>query len=163
MPTALVKRVNCDYLNPDFLERLLNLLADAQSQYRNYVCYFGYRSYDEQKMLYQAHQAGGPLAAPPGLSAHNYGLAVDVFYQTAGGKASWDEAFYMPLRELCKAHTLSWGGDFKDWGHIGMPGYVNAYQLGPLQKAWQGLPAGADLAKLQALWKTLPGNAPQTA
>jgi len=161
MPTALVKRINCDYLNPDFLERLLNLLASASYEYRNYVCYFGYRSYKEQRMLYQAHQFGGPRAAPPGLSAHNYGFAVDVFYQTAGGKASWDEAFYMPLKELCADHKLAWGGDFKDWGHIGMPGYVSGAELKPLLKTWQALPHSSDLVKLQALWKSLPqGNAP---
>lgn len=38
-----------------------------------------YRSYGEQSQLYQAYLAGtGPMAAPPGTSAHELGLAVDV-------------------------------------------------------------------------------------
>lgn len=38
-----------------------------------------YRSYAEQAQMYQAYLAGtGPMAAPPGTSAHELGLAVDL-------------------------------------------------------------------------------------
>ncbi len=38
-----------------------------------------YRTYDQQAQLYQDYLNGtGPLAAPPGTSAHEYGKAVDV-------------------------------------------------------------------------------------
>ena len=38
-----------------------------------------YRTYDQQAQLYQEYLNGtGPLAAPPGTSAHEYGTAVDV-------------------------------------------------------------------------------------
>ncbi len=38
----------------------------------------GYRSLAKQKKLYDAYRRGGPLAAAPGQSAHNYGFAVDI-------------------------------------------------------------------------------------
>lgn len=38
----------------------------------------GYRSLAKQRTLYAAYRRGGPLAAAPGRSAHNYGLAVDI-------------------------------------------------------------------------------------
>ena len=39
----------------------------------------GYRSYDQQNEMYQQYLNGtGPLAAPPGGSAHNYGTAADL-------------------------------------------------------------------------------------
>ena len=37
----------------------------------------GYRSLERSAALYAAYLKGGPKAAPPGKSAHNYGLAVD--------------------------------------------------------------------------------------
>lgn len=39
---------------------------------------YGFRTLAEQEKLYKIHLEGGPLAAPPGKSAHNFGLAVDV-------------------------------------------------------------------------------------
>lgn len=158
MPTALVRRIDLDYLYPPFLERLLNLIADAKYQGQEYIAYFGFRSYALQKALHLAHQNGGPLAAPPGLSAHQYGMAVDMFYKRANGQASWDKSFFAPLKELCKKHKLAWGGDFKDWGHIGFPGLVSGKELTPLLATWNRLPAGTDLARLLELWKTVPEN-----
>lgn len=38
----------------------------------------GYRSLAKQRTLYARFRRGGPLAAAPGSSAHNYGLAVDI-------------------------------------------------------------------------------------
>lgn len=38
------------------------------------------RTYDEQVVLYRAYKAGGTLAAKPGTSMHELGLAVDVDY-----------------------------------------------------------------------------------
>jgi hypothetical protein len=37
----------------------------------------GYRGLEEQGALYAKYKAGGPKAAPPGLSPHNYGLATE--------------------------------------------------------------------------------------
>ena len=38
----------------------------------------GFRTYDEQARLYQRYLHGGPLAAKPGTSSHEFGQAVDV-------------------------------------------------------------------------------------
>lgn len=54
---------------------------------------FGFRSFAAQDALYQKHLAGGPLAAPPGHSAHEHGLAVDVAELVPSGVAThecWD-------------------------------------------------------------------------
>lgn len=50
----------------------------------------GWRSRAVQAALYAHYQAGGPLAAPPGLSPHEWGLAVDVALLRADGSVSWD-------------------------------------------------------------------------
>jgi LAS superfamily LD-carboxypeptidase LdcB len=42
----------------------------------------GFRSAEQQQKLYDAHLAGGPKAAPPGSSAHESGLAIDLFPDT---------------------------------------------------------------------------------
>jgi hypothetical protein len=39
--------------------------------------------------LYEAYKAGGPLAAPPGQSPHNYGLAVDLQLTGPLGQLVW--------------------------------------------------------------------------
>lgn len=38
---------------------------------------YGYRSLVEQGALYAKYKAGSPKASPPGLSPHNYGLAIE--------------------------------------------------------------------------------------
>lgn len=43
-----------------------------------------YRSCEIQRELYERHLAGGPLAAPPGRSWHNVGLAFDLFPRGKG-------------------------------------------------------------------------------
>jgi hypothetical protein len=71
----IVWRVNKDLLDPDFLKDIEGLLIP--SPYTWYVTY-GFRTFNEQKELYKKYLAGGPKAAPPGLSPHEYGLAVDI-------------------------------------------------------------------------------------
>ena len=62
-------------LNPVFHQRL-GLWSAAVGQAYNVGS--GYRSMQEQARLYQAYLAGtGNLAAPPGSSMHNFGLASD--------------------------------------------------------------------------------------
>jgi D-alanyl-D-alanine carboxypeptidase len=52
------------------------------------------RSLAVQAQLYKAHLAGGPVAAPPGKSAHHYGAAVDVCLDLDGTRPGlqpgWD-------------------------------------------------------------------------
>jgi len=62
-------------LQPRFEDDVHSLLLS--SSYEWHIVY-GYRSIALQTELYKKYQEGGPLAAPPGHSAHNFGLAVDV-------------------------------------------------------------------------------------
>ena len=53
----------------------------------------GLRSKDAQASLYALYQKGGPLAAPPGHSPHEWGLAIDVALLKFDGSLSWDTSF----------------------------------------------------------------------
>ena len=86
----------------------------------------GLRSWDEQQRLYTAYLNGGPKAAPPGSSFHQFGLAAD-----AGlflGHAYLDERsdlcppaklerLYAEYGAIVTAHGCRWGGEFNDPPH----------------------------------------------
>lgn len=151
MPKALFSnKVSLDYLYPEFLARLLNLLAEARMMGYEYKVYSGYRSPDEQRVLYKLYQQGGAKAAPAGLSSHNYGLAIDCGRWVAG-KVSWLDADLEPLLELSKKHKLDWGGHYADKPHLSLPQFVTGPQLLPLKKVWL-LTQGDELARLKAVW-----------
>jgi len=64
-------------LNPAYAQRL-NAFAGAVGQDYHVKPGHGYRSYAKQASLYAKYLAGqGNLAAPPGRSMHNFGLATD--------------------------------------------------------------------------------------
>lgn len=67
--------VDPSLLEPEFHNDLVALLTP--SQWTWYMLY-GYRSLALQNELYDKYIRGGPKAAPPGKSAHNFGLAVDL-------------------------------------------------------------------------------------
>jgi lysozyme family protein len=79
----------------------------------------GTRSFAEQDELYKKHLAGGPLAAPPGKSNHNFGLAFDVTIfegSTDPEKAKtpvWDSPAYKAVGALGTDLGLEWGGNWK--------------------------------------------------
>lgn len=77
----------------------------------------GYRSYEEQAALFDKFQRGGPQAAPPGFSNHNFGLAVDIgLFQN--GKYLEESPLYRKAGEVGKELGLIWGGD---WTHADEP------------------------------------------
>lgn len=90
----------------------------------------GYRSLEEQRDLWVAYQAGGPLAAPPGASAHNYGLAVDVLCphreHDNGGPC------YDLLAELAPRYDLQTLAAQHDYGHLQRVGWRVAALAFPL-------------------------------
>lgn len=163
MPTDLVSRLNLDLLYAPFLERLLELLANCRSTWgQDFVAYSGFRTYAEQDTLHKAYISGkGGIAAPPGLSSHNYGLAVDVARDInlvkPGLQPVWDKKDYLDLGFECKRLGLVWGGDFNDCVHVQMPGYVTGGQLAPLRVKWmevqKGPLVGQNRAALQEVWK----------
>jgi peptidoglycan LD-endopeptidase CwlK len=156
MPADLLTRVNLDALYPPFLERLLRGLAAARARGADYVATRGFASFGQQHHLRMLYLAGkGGKAAPAGLSAHNYGLAVD-FCRDAdttkpGLQPDWKDAAYDILGEEMQREGLVWGASFKDRPHIQWPRFVNASQLEPLRKVWLITNGGRE-AQLRAVW-----------
>ena len=85
-PTAAFLRqrsgsARVDGVNPVFADRLVKAATDFEAENPGRLARFESlnRTRDEQTRLYQRYQAGqGGLAAPPGQSRHEYGLAADV-------------------------------------------------------------------------------------
>lgn len=84
----------------------------------------GHRTRREQSKLYEIYKNGGPKAAPPGKSAHNYGLAIDVVLDCdpdKGLQPSWNIKLkqWLVLKSRLLTHpTLEHGSAFGDWPHI---------------------------------------------
>ena len=80
----------------------------------------GTRSFAEQDELFKKHLAGGPLAAPPGKSNHNFGLAFDVTIFTGSTdpeKAKtpvFEGPAYKAVGALGTRLGLAWGGNWKN-------------------------------------------------
>jgi hypothetical protein len=90
----------------------------------------GFRSLPEQDVLWKKYLEGGPLAAPPGKSAHNFGLAIDVVPDKdptkPGLQPGWsllkkakEYAAWIWLKVTIAKHPrLTHGSKFGDWPHI---------------------------------------------
>jgi peptidoglycan L-alanyl-D-glutamate endopeptidase CwlK len=72
----------------------------------------GYRTFSEQKELYDKYKTGGPQAAPPGYSNHNYALAFDVTLFDENDKPIWESALYKTIGKIGRTVGLIWGGDW---------------------------------------------------
>jgi hypothetical protein len=68
-----------------FLEALL-----VEPRIQPWASLSSYRSCEVQRFLYQRYRVGGSLAAPPGRSWHNVGLAFDLYPRMSGTYASSD-------------------------------------------------------------------------
>jgi hypothetical protein len=102
---SVVWRVDRALLEPGFASDV-NQLADDPGEW--YVTY-GFRTHEVQKALYDKYLAGGPRAAPPGHSAHESGLAVDVaLVVDDAGKAhtewNYTHPTWLRLFDKIKAH-----------------------------------------------------------
>jgi D-alanyl-D-alanine dipeptidase len=66
----------------EFVARVEQMINSLPERFRGQVTVIsGYRSYEEQEALYDAYKNGhGNLAAPPGRSNHNHGLAMDLTF-----------------------------------------------------------------------------------
>jgi hypothetical protein len=86
----------------------------------------GYRSFQKQKKLREQFDRGEiPAAARPGLSYHNYGLAIDINMERAGKqyklhtlKEDWERT---GVPEVARRLGLRWGGTFNDNVHFDYP------------------------------------------
>lgn len=121
-------------VDPTLLYRPFRDAVEAflkESPYSWFATY-GFRSEEEQRALYEPYRlyrAGlgpkAPRAAPPGRSAHNYGLAIDVCLdvdaEKPGLQPSWDTNLpgWLWLKSRSIPHpTLRNGWRFHDWPHI---------------------------------------------
>ena len=76
-------------LNQEFTEKMVNALEAMPDRHRERLRIGSARRYsDEQRLLWERYQNGGPLAAKPGTSMHERGLAID-FYPVTGRSSDW--------------------------------------------------------------------------
>lgn len=97
---------------------------------RDYYVTHGLRSRDQQEALYNIYlKYGRPLAAPPGKSAHEFGLAIDVAVDVdedrKGLQPTWDTTHlgWVQLRLSLITHPFLESGSLwksRDWPHIQM-------------------------------------------
>jgi peptidoglycan LD-endopeptidase CwlK len=73
----------------------------------------GYRTYEEQSVLYAKYKNGGAQAAPPGYSNHNFGLAFDIGIFEDGKYLEASE-LYREAGQVGKDIGLIWGGDWSN-------------------------------------------------
>ena len=86
-------------LHPKIRERFANAIRDVQNDpevlaMNGTARYsFATRSFAQQANLRRKYERGGPLAAKPGNSWHNYGCACDIVF-IVNGKAKWSAKYY---------------------------------------------------------------------
>lgn len=110
-------------LEPGFYADVHRFLDE--SPYTWYVLE-AYRSRARSAELYRAYKfEGGPRAAPPGQSAHNWGLAIDVVPDTDAGRQGLQPSWKITrpewqwLKIASIPHPrLTVGWRFGDWPHI---------------------------------------------
>jgi len=109
-------------MNPQFVMDLDNLFAALPEDW--YVIQ-ARRTTEYQAGLYAAYIQGGPKAAPPGYSAHEFGLAVDVTLDgdsaTKGVQPNWNtrDPRWIKMINAVQLHPgLKSGISFADADHI---------------------------------------------
>ena len=120
-----------------FAIRVKKLLDLAYANGLNAQISCGYRSAEEQDALYSVGRTRpGKIVtnAQAGQSAHNYGLAVDIFFLTPDGKADFSSKLYTKLDKLAKAAGIydegigmewsgMWTGSLKETAHWQVKGF----------------------------------------
>ncbi|WP_432719735.1 M15 family metallopeptidase [Jeongeupia wiesaeckerbachi] len=116
-------------LDPDFVQRVLALMARMEARGYPLALLEGYRSPERQDSL--ASQENLVTKAKGGQSKHQYGMAVDLAPIRSGKiviseRDPWAMQAYTALGEEAEAAKLTWGGrwSFKDYGHIEVPGSI---------------------------------------
>lgn len=115
-------------------EFMTNIAQAGLSQGLSVRILSGTRTFAEQADLFEKHQQGGPLAAAPGHSNHNFGIAWDVGIFNDQGAYIDDliakkvmtsnavDAEYKKVGAYGKTLGLFWGGDWTspDYPHYQM-------------------------------------------
>ena len=101
-------------VHPFLYEKVRLVLKEAKSEGIDLRVVVGYRSLETQQKYYEQGRTskGGIVTnAPPGLSYHNYGWAVDVVEYT-NGSPNWKSKHWNKIGKIGKKHGLVWGGDW---------------------------------------------------
>jgi peptidoglycan LD-endopeptidase CwlK len=110
-----------DALEPDFKDIIEHILTEvSHATGLTWICVCGRRTMQEQADLYaKGRTIKGPKVtnAPPGSSAHNYGLAADCAPLAKGSQHTiwWEapEATWKEYGRICEKYGKTWGGHFK--------------------------------------------------
>lgn len=138
-----------DSLHPIVEERSRELLEAAEEIGINILITDGFRSFEEQDILYQqGRTTDGNIVtyAEGGESYHNYGLAIDFALQLDDGSVVWDierddnesgRPDWFEVADIGKELGFEWGGDwprFKDYPHLEMTFGLSIHEL---KKGWR--------------------------
>jgi len=100
IPTPMDEEQKLSLLYPPFAEEVRGFLEAARKQYLTVGIFCGLRTFEEQDRLFaQGRTAPGGIVtkARAGHSYHNYGLAVDICFDShpteSGWQWSWDPRF----------------------------------------------------------------------
>ena len=93
--------------NPQAQEAILDLLDYAIKQGHDVNITSSFRSIEQQKWIYKG--GSNPLAAAPGKSQHNKGLAFDIQLNGSNRNKALKD-----LGEKWKSWGFTWGGDWKN-------------------------------------------------
>jgi peptidoglycan L-alanyl-D-glutamate endopeptidase CwlK len=104
-------------IHPYLLAKIEKVQKEARAKGIDLRVTEGYRDLETQQKYYEMGKTKkGPIItkAPPGMSYHNYGLAVDVC-EYVDGKPNWHSEHWAEIGALGKKHGLVWGGDWKSF------------------------------------------------
>ena len=116
-----------DGLHPIVRQKVIAVIIEARNAGLPVDLFEGLRSFERQRYLFEEKKT---TKAKPGLSWHNYGLAVDIVFKPKN-KWSWsDKHDWKKLGEIVKKHGFIWGGDWGwDMAHCEYhPGFKKASQ-----------------------------------
>ena len=102
-------QTSLDSLQPDFADRAKQWIQAMRNQGYDPVLHYGYRSPEEQQVLYQKYLAGGNKAVAPPYSYHTYGRAFDWANRNPKtGDIEWDnDQAYSFGQKLAKQFGLT--------------------------------------------------------
>ena len=114
---------------PSFARKAARLLESARAHFQakgqDVGIHFAFRSFETQAALYAIGRTvrldEKPVTkAKPGLSYHNYGIAIDIVFDgdisKIGMQWSWDDKLpWQELGEIGEAHGFEWAGR---WQHF---------------------------------------------
>lgn len=125
MDNVSVKRIAT--LHPKVRSEVTDIITSINSAGVDMRITRAFATLAEQNALYQLYLKGGPKAAPPGLSYHNYGVAIDFCLLHKDGSVSFNmeedmdhdkKADWMEVVNSFQYKGWKWGVSFGDNDHL---------------------------------------------